>query len=418
MKVKICSITKFMTTIMILMNYSYFKLLGNQFSIFSTSYNQYPLVMFYTVMVVLIVALGNTYAGGTKYLNRLSAICVLTVCIGMFNAMSNNGANFMMALSSGIWYIYVLLAIPLYNLLICDKWNFRKLLKLVLFLGLGAYALRAFISIYYGMTGTLLYPNIAEESAVSGWIRNGALRVNPPFIGIIFAPIAYYLALTTTKKAYRLLYYLSIVAAMLYTVQIHQARSLMIYQLVTIVALFTFEKVNDKKKLFRMAILFIAVVVLINTPWISNLMDSFSGSNADYGNSTVFRINAIVEFGSRYLRKPIFGLGFLTSADQTLSIGGILTGNIADIGILRSIFMLGVPMILVFLLIFSRGFYVYFKVKKNGMGNEALLVLGMTVLVIMTGINIDLFFGIFAFAIPFYLAITEYVLYKSKENTI
>lgn len=66
-------------------------------------------------------------------------------------------------------------------------------------------------------------------------------------------------------------------------------------------------------------------------------------------------------------------------------------------------------------MIFIRGFYVYNKANKAGMQNEALLVLGMTISVIMTGINIDLFVGIFSFGIPFYMAITEYVLYKSRE---
>jgi hypothetical protein len=413
-KVKISSIIKFIFVVLILIRYSFLKLLGNQLTIFSTAYDQYPMVMFYIFMVIFLFLFSRVYSVEAKYLWILSVLCLFATGVGIYSATSNNGLDFMGALSQGIEYIYVILAIPLCYLLNNELWDFRNLLKLLVVLGIVSYAIRWGISFYYDVSGTVAFPNIAQESASSEWIREGVLRVNPPFIGIIFAPIVYYLALTTSKKFHKWIYYLCIVMVIAYTIRIHQARSLMIYQLVAVVVLLIFQKVTDRKKLLRIGILFIGIVILVNTSWFSNLVDSFSKSNADYGGSTRARINAIAGFGVDFLKSPVFGFGFLESDAQRLTIGG----HITDIGILHSIFMLGIPIVVVFLMIFIRGFYVYSKANKVGMCDEALLVLGMTVLVMMTGINIDLFVGIFSFAIPFYLAITEYVLHRSREYEI
>lgn len=412
MKIKISLIMKFVYVLLILLQFSFFKLLGNQIPIFSTEYDQYPMVIFYVACVVFLLILGSVYAVRATYLKTTCILCFAASCLGIYNAISENGVELMTALSIGIEYIYLMIAIPLYYLLVWEKWDFRKLLNLLLIFGVGAYAIRWGISFYCSISGTVVFGNIARESASSGWIRNGILRVNPPFIGIIIVPIAYYLATTVTKTIHKTLYYLSIIIVVAYTIQVHQARSLMIYQLMTIVILFEVEKVNDKKKLLRMAVLLVGIIVLVNTEWFGSLVDSFSESNADYGGSTTARINALAFFGARYLNSPIFGIGFLERNSQKLTT---ISGDISDIGMLRSVFMLGIPIIIVFIMIFIRGFYVYNKANKAGMQNEALLVLGMTISVIMTGINIDLFVGIFSFGIPFYMAITEYVLYKSRE---
>ena len=187
MKVKISSIIKFIFVVLILIRYSFLKLLGNQLTIFSTAYDQYPMVMFYIFMVIFLFLFSRVYSVEAKYLWILSVLCLFATGVGIYSATSNNGLDFMGALSQGIEYIYVILAIPLCYLLNNELWDFRNLLKLLVVLGIVSYAIRWGISFYYDVSGTVAFPNIAQESASSEWIREGVLRVNPPFIGIIFA---------------------------------------------------------------------------------------------------------------------------------------------------------------------------------------------------------------------------------------
>lgn len=70
-------------------------------------------------------------------------------------------------------------------------------------------------------------------------------------------------------------------------------------------------------------------------------------------------------------------------------------------------------MALLYLVIFIRGVYVAYKARKVD-SNISLLVLGMTLLIILTNINIDSFWDIFAFAMPFYISIVEYSMCRIR----
>ena len=59
------------------------------------------------------------------------------------------------------------------------------------------------------------------------------------------------------------------------------------------------------------------------------------------------------------------------------------------------------------------------KVRKMDR-DDCLLVLGMTLLFVLTDINIDCFWDVFAFAVPFYIATVEYIYKKkyTRENQL
>ena len=416
MKIKYSSVIKFNITLLLLMQLSYTKLLGNIIPIFSTSYISNPLVIFYLSMGIVTILLSGFYS----YLNgRMLFFEMLIMAVVIIGALYNTSekystTEFIYVIAFGLNYMYIFLAIPIYRMLRNDDTYFEKLLKTMAILSAGSFITRVVISLIYVYTGTDILPAIALEGASIGWIRNGILRINPPCLGIIYLPIVFYLYIEAKKIRQRILYIGMMVLGIWYMTYITQARSMMIYQICTLIFLLMLKnKPNSKKGIVATIVIICCCVALINLPAAEKLFESFSEKNAAMGGSTTARFNAIAYFGMKFLKNPFTGIGFLLGTDTRVPIGG----DISDIGLLRSIYMLGLGMAVLYIVLFCRGIYVSYKIRKYD-SNLSILVVGMTFLIILTDINIDCFWDIFAFAMPFYVAIVEYAMYRTKVDSV
>ena len=342
--------------------------------------------MFYLAIGCITILLSLFYSEmGSRMISIEFLIMLIVVTIGLINTSEKYSVDFIFIAASALNYLYFFLALPVYKILRLERIEFRKFLKILTFLCAGSYVIRGAISLYYVATGVDILPAIALEGAAVGWIRNGVLRINPPCLGLIYLPITFYLYSTAEKLKQRVLYVGMIVLGVWYMTYITQARSMMIYQICILILLLMLKnKPNSRKGIIGTALLICVVVYLINSPAAEKLIASFSASNTETGASTVARFNAISYFGMQFLQKPLSGIGLLLGRDTRTPIGG----DISDIGLLRSVYMLGVGMALLYLVIFIRGVYVAYKARKVD-SNISLLVLGMTLLIILTNINID-----------------------------
>lgn len=195
MKIKYSSIIKFNITLLLLMQLSYTKLLGNLIPIFSTSYISNPLVIFYLSMGIVTILLSEFYSylnGRMLFLEML--IMATVIIVALYNTSEKySTTDFIYVIAFGLNYMYFFLAIPIYRMLRNDDTYFERLLKTMAILCAGSFIIRAAISLIYVYTGTDILPAIALEGASVGWIRNGILRINPPCVGIIYLPIVFYL---------------------------------------------------------------------------------------------------------------------------------------------------------------------------------------------------------------------------------
>lgn len=416
MKIKYSSIIKFNITLLLFMQLSYTKLLGNIIPIFSTSYISNPLVIFYLSMGIITIVLSEFYSHSNGRILFLEMLIMAVIIIGaLYNTSEKySTTKFIYVIAFGLNYMYFFLAIPIYRVLRNDDAYFEKLLKTMVILCAGSYIIRAAISLIYVYTGTDILPSIALEGASIGWIRNGILRINPPCVGIIYLPIVFYLYSEAKKIRQKVLYIGMMVLGIWYMAYITQARSMMIYQVCILIFLLMLKnKPNSKKGIVSTIVIICCCVVLINSPGAEKLFESFSEKNAAMGGSTTARFNAIAYFGMKFLKNPFTGIGFLLGTDTRVPIGG----DISDIGLLRSIYMLGLGMAVLYIVLFCRGIYVSYKIRKYD-SNLSILVVGMTFLIMLTDINIDCFWDIFAFAMPFYVTIVEYAMYRIKATSV
>lgn len=414
MKVKYGDILKWLIEIMLIMKLGFVKLLGTWIPMFDSQYDTYTECVLYLALTVICVlfAFCIQREKASNYLKIELTVVLVAAVGGILHAMNWNNMELMAAISSSMPYIYLLLAYPVYVLLKRECWSIRKFFDFILFWGTVAYLLKIINSAAWYFTGKVIWNNLISNS---NWILNNSLRINPPFAGLLIIPIAYYLMIGETKVGKKIKYLIPILIAVVYSAFVHQARSVLLYQVITLIAMFAFEHVTNRKKIMRYFILIIAAVIVINTSYFESFMNSFSPNNSVSGESTIARINAILMFGNMYAKHPFWGTGFIEEAKKNVGAIGAGLGHIDDIGVLGSFFTLGVPFLLLVVLILGRSFYLSYKMKKVNMG-YSLLLFGMTVLLITTGINISWFNGIYAFAVPFYVSVVEYAGYYIRQT--
>lgn len=410
MRIKIRDITSVLLIVFSIIQIGYFKLLGEQISLFADASSN-PLAVFYFLFTLVIMF---TYLirkkEKNKYIQFEVIIVLIAILLGVIRSLISGEIELFEGIKNANSYLYIVLALPIYDLL-KRKWNLRELLKFLLFFTMGMFIIKAYISYYYGLTGTILWPAIGQENAVSSyvWTRNDVMRVNPACFGSLAIPISYYLMQTTKKLKNRILYLACIVGVIVYTLQIHQARSVLIYELLTIVLLIMMPKINSKAGLFRLALLVVGVIAFINSSYFSNLIGSFA-PGTQTGESALSRFSSFFYFGGKFLNNPLFGTGTLT-VNNMYAIG--ISGHISDIGFLTSVFQYGLLIIVFLVNLFKRGYTLSVRLRKEN-SPLFLLIFGMTASVMLTGINIDCFSSLYAFSLPFYIAICEYVWILSK----
>ena len=304
-------------------------------------------------------------------------------------------------------YSYIFLAFPIYQLLSREIWEFKRFLNLIVNVTILSILIRTIISVIQKFTGVIIFSEIATEYAAAGWIRNGWLRVNPPAFSVIIIPILMYLYYESKEeKRKKYLIYAAYVIA--YSMIIHGARSVTIYQIIELVFIVLYKRKSTKKQMLLFACIATSCICFINSSVGNNFINSFS-TGGDAG-STTGRVEALAYYTSMIRQHFWTGTGFLSFAErQFTGKAGYIVATLGDIGILYSFVQVGITIIVFFLLYIVRSLYVGQKIKKRDKdSNLYLLVYGNMLAVILTIINIDMFFGIYLLAVPFCIAIVEY----------
>lgn len=408
LKIRIGTISKFVIEILVLMHLCYFLIAFSNTSLFADSFIPKPRMMIFFFMIGISIIVSTRYIKKNSMKFLLLEMFVLAVTwINGYSSAASTGHAWADSLALLRVYVYPILAIAIIPLLTSEIWNLERLLKFIAVTTSIDTIVRGADSLMEYLTGAFPWPNLIYGEM--GY-RNGIYRIQPSNLDILIIPIAFYLfhkAKTSREKKWCVI---CIAINYLYALVIWQARSAIIYKTILLIVLFFSYKRMDRKKIIWITIGFVAAIVATNLPAFNSFVDSFSILNDDTGGSTLARLNAITFYMSYYAKTPIWGLGMLDT-EQRIAVGG---GTLGDIGFLYSIVQLGVPIILFYIVMFSRGIYVAIKCSRYDL-SKSRLIMGITLSFILFGFNIDTFYG-FALAVPFYLAIVEYGAWEQKYD--
>lgn len=399
MKLKISSVIKWIIIALILMHLCFAKFFFPNSYMFGSVSNYFASAVYVSLVVisVIIVSFVKTKISN-KYI-RIELLLIGIICIYSLFTLSMSKIEIIQQLHFMRPFLYMFLTIPLYYLLARNRWNYRTFVCMLVLLITIDTLIRIYIST--AGLGESVYRNIALEGAGESWYRNNIQRINPNCLFYFAIPGACYLIYTSKTLKEKIFWIACIVTCYYHIVAIWQARSALIYCSVVLMLMFILKKEKTNKNLLRIIIVLSIIAIFLSSDSFANFMATFSTSNAQYGASTSIRLVAMSEYFARLVSSPIFGLGILTNSGYVLSS----VGNLSDCGFLYSLVQGGLIILAFYIIIFYRAFHIYKCIKKD-MPYEALFVLGLTLLVIICGINIDPF-SMFSFSIPFYIVAYE-----------
>ncbi len=409
MRITSSKITKYLIILVVLLHLGILLIPLARIEIFASSYINKTRTLLFVLTMLTAVAAGSVRKMKSQsyfiYVEiGLLAICWIRAFIGDFAS----GLKWDDTLEKLLPYLYPIMALPLLNLFCTKGWKKESCALFLIVVSTIDSLLKAFMSFYESVSGKILWPNIVVGSM--GY-RNGLFRINPTPLSILVIPLAFWLFTKTDRRWMKIVCILTIGVDLIYAYVIWQARSALLYKTILLVALFIFQRTTDKKRVIRYLILITAVIIIINLPFFNNFLDSFSESNAEYGGNTTYRKYALEYYVQLFFQKPFWGVGLLDYTQRRSPLGGTLE----DVGLIYSIVQLGIPMLAFYLTMFSRSIYVAL-IKLRNHHEERLLLLSVTLLYILFGINIDTFY-MYGLTVPFYIAFVEYFYWETSCET-
>lgn len=198
MKIKVSSIVKVVIGIFVFMHLGILLIPLSGTSMFSTSYITKDRMLLFLIMLLFCVFMGSLYGNKVSRKYIYFELSILTVCCirGMVGAMNSN-SRIIDSLSL-IWpYLYPWLALPVLNLLCEEKYKIENLAKFIVISTTIDTLLKAFMSFYQSISGTILWSNLVHGEM--GY-RNGIYRINPSALSILVVPLSFWLISRVDKK--------------------------------------------------------------------------------------------------------------------------------------------------------------------------------------------------------------------------
>lgn len=425
MRVKYYSLMRIWITILIIMNTSLTQI-GQGFLGWFANMHHIIIITAISSATMAIICLTTqniktTIRPYTKYINVLCLYLLFLIIAESIYTGDKYSLSFSNYSYTFCYYSYLFLCYPLIYIALSDKKSWMRLLKCVVTCFVLSTILRWGVAIIFDSTGVRILPALMREYASDNWIRNGRIRIVPPCFVMIIIPILAYLSTITKSQFKRFYYYMVILGTIGFNIIVHQTRSVSAYLLVICYTTYMLKKKSFSKKMFVGFIILILCAVLMNTAYVSNIIDSFS-VNGHFAGSTTARQASIVYYSALFLDNPLFGLGALWSGcNQTLSVlrGPIGHSYLEDLGGLGGIFRFGILGLILYVLIIVRMLksILYLRKRANLLQDNSFMLLGsLFVGGILFLLNIDWFYGLIAFGMPFMLTIFEYYTIQVKIN--
>lgn len=424
MQIKVSTIIRYYITFLIVMNVSLTKVAYQYLGWFASTYHIIMLSGFSAVVLYLYCIMSrNVQKRLQPYSRYLNCICTLTTVVIMIEIIatwSRYGISIRNFSYTFYVYMFIYLVYPLTYLLVIKDINFSKMVKAIIVCTVLSLLLRWAIATVYNSTGTVLIPSIPTECASAGWTRNGNMRINPPCFIALLVPLCMYYYYCSNKIINRIYSIIGIAIAILYTLYVHQARSFLIYLSASILIGYLMKKREVSRKLAAIIAGIFIVVIVLNTQYANSLFASFS-SESELASSTITRLVSLEYYLSIFINHPLTGLGALWKGfDGTLSIiqGPFGYACLEDLGLLGGIFRFGfLGGLLYFSIIIRMINRIKFSLKMRSVLQEDwfMLLFCCFCSYLLFGINIDWFYQLIAFSLPFVIVIFEYPEIKLNE---
>ena len=353
----------------------------------------------------------------SKTVNKLIGPYVICVLAAITNTQIMYHYSIHELIVAVMPYIYIFYAYPIIYLF-CRDGSIEVTIGIIIKCTLCFLIIKGLIWGLYTFAGITLCPQILFEYGTS-WVRNGNQRVNAGYlVGIALAYCVWKGFSGNRSSIYK--FFSIYIIAFLWFVTAFRFQFIVAVT-VLFMEIFFADTSKRNKYVNRIVIALFAIIVVLS-PFVSDLIDSFKVNNATLGGSTGLRIMTISHFYNLMMEKnPIFGLGLLIAdnpqAESILRMSQWRLFYLEDIGIIGAWFKLGVLIFGIYWLLFTWGAKDIIRKRKAHNINKMFMV-GLVIYMGFSCLMLNIFDLQRAFDVPFYVALVCYHHSKTKNEMI
>lgn len=345
------------------------------------------------------------------YLLSLLAVCIVEIIY----SMKTMGSPFSASIKASE-VAYFVLAFPMLIQMVVDG-SYRKMLDSLMVLAVVCAAAMLLQSVFYSMTGDILFSAMTNTSGADVSIRDFGIRFSPP--GGLMSFSAIYSVVCTvfakTGKRDRTIYSicsLMLISAIVFVYQTRMEDIALIGSLLLgIVICIESGKLSKGLKRLLVALL---VVTVLGMGFLDSFIATFSSTDTVYSGSTSLRLYAYSYYIEMFLRYPLFGFGSLPSTSSILHGNG--AAYISDVGVIGLSAQWGLLFVALYVAFFWRLVSVYRNTRWVASSFECALMFSMIAYLFITSATLCCYSPALGIRVVIALALFEFINYQIKEK--
>ena len=406
MKVKKGSTISWLLIFIVLLNLDFLHIIKMPFNLTVRIYVS-AILSFLLICIVSAKNLKLSYHYKTFVRHYLLYVLIVQtiICIYSMYTYNETAKDMLMCTCSyiSLWLFYVII-------LIFENEGFEFLLNRICtfqFINAGIILVHSLIYNYTGISIFAIEPTS---------FNYGRLRVGLGALSGLFFCYMFYKVLKGYNTVNSIIY---IVITLIATFYSETSRASELAIVCSLIIMWVSNKANSTKKIIKYEILIVGIIICFNCGVFNSILNNFSidtNVNAKAG-STLARYEAIEYFSSITDKNPLIGMGWVrpyTPRLTTIWSGPKHSAYFDDLGFLGQFFRLGILGAMIYLLLIIRMIHIILRVRQEN--EKRVLLIGILSYVLFTMVSLNCFDGQRIFAVPFYMAVFEFVFKMDRIN--
>lgn len=369
---------------------------------------------------------------GNVYITPLGIILVILVLSSIvetiFTLLSYASIDLMAPIKQGCYYSIPILALGFLSAF-RQRGDYRQLMNGISCLCLVFMVIYVGTAVIYNVTGKMLVPDLlyggGGEAEIVNYERGSGVRLYAIASLLPISMLYAFIRLFWGRHLnFRSIAFFTVVLALgtVSLIYVNQSRVGIIAVFAACFLPLVVCKMGGSSFVKKMLICLIVAFVLVETGYLSTLLDSFFGSNAggSYEGSSLARNYALTHYFSEFLKNPIFGFGFI-SGDPSFSYivnGSAGIAYTSDVGFVGQMGTWGLLFVFSYLLIVARMIYITAKSWRSQIPEHKAMMLSVVVYILATTPTLIMFDSARIMICPLALAVFEFLYSSSADKNV
>ena len=358
----------------------------------------------------------------------LTILVLSSIIETIFTLLSYASVDLMAPIKQGCYYSIPILALGFLSAF-RQRGDYRQLMNGISCLCLIFMVIYVGTAVIYNFTGKMLVPDLlyggGGEAEIVNYERGSGVRLYAIASLLPISMLYAFIRLFWCKQpSFRSVVFFTLVLILgaVSLVYVNQSR-------VGIIAVFAACflpliacKMGGSSSIKKLLICLVVAFVLIETGYVSTLLDSFFGSNAggSYEGSSLARNYATMHYLSEFIKNPIFGFGFILG-DSSFSYivnGSAGIAYTSDVGFVGQMGIWGLLFVISYLLIVGRMVFIIAKGWKVQTSEHRAMMLSIIIYILATTPTLIMFDSARIMICPLALAVFEFLYSSSGDENV